>query len=162
MSQKNSRKQIEKKRARQRTVKKLLREKRLEDRKQKRLEFEREIAFEREFNEKQKLGLSNQEVMERLENNMKVLEALENQLETEEAARGETNKSKQAQLQMEVLEEFGTLQKELIELNTGRKKMEEEGNLSEEDKQKYEAKVQEIKEKISALNEKQKDAALPI
>ena len=84
MSIKRSAKHVAKKRARQKEVKKALIEKRLNDRKQKRLDWEREKAFEREFNEKNKIGLSQQEVNEKLAHNMELLTALENELIEEE------------------------------------------------------------------------------
>jgi hypothetical protein len=73
------RKKLQKKKARQKAVKKKIIEKRLDDRKQRKLERLRDEAYEREFEKKQNLGLSSEEIKERLENNMKILQALEDE-----------------------------------------------------------------------------------
>jgi len=162
MSKKNSRKQVEKKRARQKAVKKVLIEKRLADRKAKRLEFERELAYEREFNDKQKkLGLTQDEVRERLENNMKVLEALEEQMEKEEAARGESDAGNKSRAQLDLIEEFGVLQKDLIELHQLKKELEGKGEFTDEAKEKFTTQVEEIHKKLQDLDDAQKKLAIP-
>jgi hypothetical protein len=158
---KKSQKQISKKRARQKAVKKVIIENRLAARKEKRLEYERELAYEREFAEKQNLGLSADEIKSRLSHNLQILDALEQQLEEEEAAKGESVSSKNAQEQLAIIEEFGTLHKELADLNFYKKDLEEKGEFTEEKKVKFEAKAEEIKQKIQELDAKQKSLALP-
>ena len=161
MSMKNSKKQISKKKARQKAVKKIIVENRLIARKEKRLEYERELAYEREFAEKQNLGLSADEIKSRLSHNLQILDALEKQLEEEEADKGENISAKNAQEQLAIIEEFGTLHKELIDLNFYKKELEEKGEFTEEKKAKWDAKSEEIKKKIQELDTKQKSLALP-
>jgi hypothetical protein len=161
MSMKNSKKQISKKKARQKAVKKIIVENRLIARKEKRLEYERELAYEREFAEKQNLGLSADEIKSRLSHNLQILDALEKQLEEEEADKGENISAKNAQEQLAIIEEFGTLHKELIDLNFYKKELEEKGEFTEEKKAKWDAKSEEIKQKIQELDTKQKSLALP-
>ena len=161
MSMKNSKKQISKKKARQKAVKKIIVENRLIARKEKRLENERELAYEREFAEKQNLGLSADEIKSRLSHNLQILDALEKQLEEEEADKGENISAKNAQEQLAIIEEFGTLHKELIDLNFYKKELEEKGEFTEEKKAKWDAKSEEIKQKIQELDTKQKSLALP-
>jgi len=161
MSMKNSKKQISKKKARQKAVKKVIVENRLIARKEKRLEYERELAYEREFAEKQNLGLSADEIKSRLSHNLQILDALEKQLEEEEADKGENISTKNAQEQLAIIEEFGTMHKELIDLNFYKKELEEKGEFTEEKKAKWDAKSEEIKQKIQELDAKQKSLALP-
>ena len=125
------------------------------------MENERELAYEREFAEKQNLGLSADEIKSRLSHNLQILEALEKQLEEEEADKGENISAKNAQEQLAIIEEFGTLHKELIDLNFYKKELEEKGEFTEEKKAKWDAKSEEIKQKIQELDTKQKSLALP-
>ena len=83
------RKKLQKKKARQKAVKKKIIEKRLEARKEAKLVRLRDEAFEREFNKKQNLNLSAEEIKERLENNMKILEALEEEYMRDSSANQE-------------------------------------------------------------------------
>jgi hypothetical protein len=161
MSMKKSKNQISKKKARQKAVKKIIVENRLIARKEKRLEYERELAYEREFAEKQNLGLSADEIKSRLSHNLQILDALEKQLEEEEADKGENISTKNAQEQLAIIEEFGTMHKELIDLNFYKKELEEKGEFTEEKKAKWDAKSEEIKQKIQELDAKQKSLALP-
>ena len=83
------RKKLQKKKARQKAVKKKIIEKRLEARKEAKLVRLRDEAYEREFNKKQNLNLSAEEIKERLENNMKILEALEEEYMRDSSANQE-------------------------------------------------------------------------
>lgn len=74
-------KKIAKKKAHEREARKRVLERRKairQDRKDERL---REEAFEREFSQKQNLGLTNEEIKQKLEHNMKLLEVLEQEYE---------------------------------------------------------------------------------
>lgn len=92
------RKKLQKKKARQKAVKKRLIEKRLADRKERKLERLRDAAYEREFSKKHNLGLSDQEIKERLAHNMKILQALEEEYLREKNANNETIEQVKEQL----------------------------------------------------------------
>jgi hypothetical protein len=105
MSKKNSsQKKVSQKRARTKAVKKKIREARLVVRKENKMEFIREQAFEREFKEKQNLNLSPEEVRATIEHNMKMLTAMNENATQEQIARMEA--IKKAQEQMKQLEEI--------------------------------------------------------
>lgn len=99
------RKKLQKKKARQKAVKKKLIEKRLEARREAKLVKLRDEAFEREFEKKQNLNLSDEEIKERLENNMKILEALEEEYlrQNPENAEAVNQVKEQLQIQQSVL-----------------------------------------------------------
>lgn len=98
------RKKLQKKKARQKAVKKRLIETRLEDRKQRKLERLRDEAFEREFAKKQNLGLSSEEIKERLENNLKILQALEDEFLRESPEKAAT--AAQIKEQLDIQQEY--------------------------------------------------------
>ena len=151
---------MEKKRARQKSAKKDLIERRLADRKEKRLEREREMAFEKEFNGKNKLGISNEEVQQRLENNMKVLEALEKQLIEEEEQKGTNNVSEKAQVQLEAIEEFGKIQGEIINLQTAKKQLQENNQWTDEHEKQFATELERLTQALADLENKRKENAL--
>ncbi len=151
MSMKRSAKHVAKKRARQKEVKKALIEKRLRERKEKRLEHERELAFEREFAEKNKMGLTNQEVKDRLTNNMQILEALENEFIAEEQANNDPAKSEKALAQLQAIEEFGKIQGEIINLEQEKAALEKAGEFTEEKMKEHSEKLDALKNKITEL-----------
>ena len=152
MSKKCGRKHLEKKRARQKSVKKTLIEKRLFERKERKMERERELAFEREFNQKQSLGLSKEEINERLQKNIKMLEALEKQHDEEMAAKGNAESIQAIEKQLSTIEEYGKLQGEVINLMEKKKKMQEEGTLDEIAEKEFELSLQDLKNKMEVLN----------
>jgi hypothetical protein len=160
MSRKLGRKHLEKKRARQKSAKKDLIERRLADRKEKRLEREREMAFEKEFNGKNKLGISNEEVQQRLENNMKLLEALEKQFIEEEEQKGTNNVSEKAQLQLETIEEFGKIQGEIINLQTAKKQSQENNQWTDEQEKQFATELEKLTQALADLENKRKENAL--
>jgi hypothetical protein len=151
MSMKRSPKDVAKKRERQRKVKKELIEKRLVDRKERRLEHERELAYEREFNEKNKIGLSKQEVKDKLARNMEILEELEKKFIEEEQLKGDPAQSQKALAQLETIEEFGKIQGELIALNQKKKELEEAGEFTPELAAEHAKKLDEYKQQIEEL-----------
>jgi hypothetical protein len=151
MSKKIGRKHMEKKRARQKAVKKILVEKRLVERKERKLEHMREIAFEREFDNKQKIGLSKEEVDEKLRRNIKMLEALEQQHDEEMAAKGQGGEVEAIGKQLETIEEFGRLQGELVNLHNKRAELEKNGQLDEEAKKDFELKLLDLNNKMEVL-----------
>lgn len=157
MSRKLGRKHIEKKKARQKAVKKVLIEKRLADRREKRLEREKELIYEREFNEKNKLGLSKEEVKERLEQNLKILEVLEQQMIAEEAERGKSETGDKAQAQLEAIEDFGKLQGELINLQVAKKEAQEKNDWNDEKENKFVADLERINLSMEELKKKREN-----
>lgn len=82
-----NKKKMMKKKAHEREARKRVLEKRTVMRKERKDEKIREEAFEKAFAEKQNLGLTTEEIKEKLENNMKILEALEQEFEKEEESR---------------------------------------------------------------------------
>jgi hypothetical protein len=157
MGKKLGRKHIEKKRARQKAVKKVLIEKRLADRKEKRLEREKELIYEREFNEKNKLGLSKEEVKQRLEQNLKILEVLEQQMIAEEAERGKSDLGDKAQAQLEAIEDFGKLQGELINLQVSKKESQEKNEWSDEKEKQFLVDLERITASMEELKQKREN-----
>lgn len=80
-------KKLAKKKTHEREARKRVLERRKEMRQERKDEAMREKAFEREFAQKQNLGLTHEEIKQKLEHNMKLLEALENELVQEEETR---------------------------------------------------------------------------
>jgi hypothetical protein len=76
MSKKNTKKHFEKRKAREKAVKKKIAESRVFIRKERRFEREREEALEREFAQKQNYGLSEEEVKQKIADSWKMLEAI--------------------------------------------------------------------------------------
>jgi hypothetical protein len=157
MSKKLGRKHFEKKKARQKAVKKVLIEKRLEERREKRLEREKEFIYEREFNEKTKLGLSKEEVKERLEQNLKILEVLEQQMIAEEAERGKSDVGDKAQAQLEAIEGFGKLQGDLINLQVSKKDLQEKNEWNDEKEQEFKTDLEKITAEMEGLKQKREN-----
>lgn len=154
MGRKLGRKHIEKKKARQKAVKKILIEKRLADRKERRLEREKELIYEREFNEKNKMGLSKEEVKQRLEQNLKILEVLEQQMIKEESERGQSDAGEKAQAQLEAIEDFSKLQGELINLQVSKKELQEKNEWTDEKEQGFIANLERITNEMEKLKQK--------
>ena len=76
MSKKNTKKHFEKRKAREKAVKKKIAESRVFIRKERRFEKEREEALEREFAQKQNHGFSEEEVKQKIADSWKMLEAI--------------------------------------------------------------------------------------
>lgn len=74
-------KKVAKKKAHEREARKRVLERRTAIRQERKDDRLREEAFEREFSQKQNLGLTTEEIKEKLEYNMKILEALEKEYE---------------------------------------------------------------------------------
>jgi hypothetical protein len=160
MSIRRSAKHVAKKRERQKEVKKALIEKRLNDRKQKRLDWEREKAFEREFNEKNKIGLSQQEVNEKLAHNMELLTALENELIEEEKNRSTGETSEKALAQLQAIEEFGKIQGDIIALEQEKANLIKEEKFTPEKAEEHAAKLDELNKKVDLLQKVREQNAL--
>ncbi len=84
MSKKNTKKHFEKRKAREKAVKKKIVESRVLLRKERKLEREREEAYEREFAQKQNMGLTPEQVRAKIEENMKILEAINEEHDVED------------------------------------------------------------------------------
>jgi hypothetical protein len=80
-------KKLAKKKTHEREARKRVLERRKAIRQERKDELMRERAFEKEFSQKQNLGLTTEEIKQKLEHNMKILEALENELVQEEETR---------------------------------------------------------------------------
>ncbi len=76
MSKKDTKKHFEKRKAREKAVKKRIAESRVFLRKERRLEREREEALEREFAQKQNFGLTEEQVKQKIADSYKMLEAI--------------------------------------------------------------------------------------
>ena len=143
MSIKKNKSAIKKKKQRAKEVKKRIVENRLLLRKERKEELLREQAFEKEFNQKSNLGLSNEEIKQRLEHNMKILEELEK--EYDHSAKDE--KSEKVKNQVEALNEFNNLQNELMAVHREKEEAKQKGEFNLE-------KAQEINDKLNAIAEK--------
>ena len=84
MSKKDTKKHFEKRKSREKVVKKKIAESRVFIRRERKLEREREEALEREFAQKQNLGLSPEEVRQRIEDSYKMLEAISEEHDAED------------------------------------------------------------------------------
>lgn len=104
MSKKNNKK-LAKKKTHEREARKRVLERRQTIRQERKDEKLREEAFEKEFSQKQNLGLTNEEIKQRLEHNMKILEALEQEyIAEDEGKKIQSNEiMKQAKESMEQL-----------------------------------------------------------
>jgi hypothetical protein len=107
---KNSKKDAKKK-AHEREARKRVLERRKALRQERKDDKLREEAFEREFSKKQNLGLTNEQIKEKLEHNMKILEALENELVAEDE-----NRKKYASEAMKAAQENMAKLKETVEI----------------------------------------------
>lgn len=134
---------IQKKKQRAKQVKKRIIENRLLLRKEKKEEFLREQAFEKEFNQKSNLGLSNEEIKQRLEHNMKILEELEKEYDH----RPKDEKAEKVKNQVEALEEFNRLQNELLAVQLEKEEAKQKGEFTAE-------KAEQINLKLNAIAEK--------
>jgi hypothetical protein len=106
-------KKLVKKKVHEREARKRVLEKRQTIRQERKDEKLREEAFEREFSQKQNLGLTKEEIKQKLEHNMKILEALEQEYVVEDEKRKNQSDEimKQAKESMEQLkQEFEKLQ----------------------------------------------------
>lgn len=143
MSMKKNKSAIQKKKQRAKQVKKRIIENRLLLRKEKKEEFLREQAFEKEFNQKSNLGLSNEEIKQRLEHNMKILEELEKEYDH----RPKDEKAEKVKNQVEALEEFNRLQNELLAVQLEKEEAKQKGEFTVE-------KAEQINLKLNAIAEK--------
>lgn len=148
MSMKKNKKAIQKKKLRSKQVRKKIVEKRLALRKERKDEQIREQAFEREFAEKNKSGLSNEEIKSRLEHNLNILEALEKEYDSE----SQSDKKQKVQQQVEAIEQLTNLQNELLAVHQEKESLKEKGELTDE-------KTAEISAKLENIGNRMQEAA---
>lgn len=148
MSMKKNKKAIQKKKLRSKQVRKKIVEKRLALRKERKDEQIREQAFEREFAEKNKSGLSNEEIKSRLEHNLNILEALEKEYDSE----SQSDKKQKVQQQVEAIEQLTNLQNELLAVHQEKESLKEKGELTDE-------KAAEISAKLENIGNRMQEAA---
>lgn len=149
MSKKNSKKHLQKRKLREKEVKKRIMENRVILRRERRDERIREQAFEKEFAKKSEECLSNEERKERLEHNLKILEALEKEYDKENNITDD--KAEKLNKQFETTEEFKKLQVELYEILDQKQKDFKAGDLTPEKEAQYKAKIDDIAQKIEQL-----------
>lgn len=145
---KKNKKAIQKKKLRSKQVRKKIVEKRLALRKERKDEQIREQAFEREFAEKNKSGLSNEEIKSRLEHNLNILEALEKEYDSE----SQSDKKQKVQQQVEAIEQLTNLQNELLAVHQEKESLKEKGELTDE-------KAAEISAKLENIGNRMQEAA---
>lgn len=155
MSMKKSKKHFEKKRSRSKEVKKLLIEKRLKNRRELHLDKERELAFEKEFNEKNKMNLPPEEIKTRLENNMKVLEALEEKYVQEQEEKAKNSEKLMAQFKN--TEEVAKLQQEIFDMQDNKQGLLDRGEMTPEIEAELKEKLERIGKRMEELVEKHKE-----
>ena len=155
MSMKNSKNHIQKKIARSKEVKKILIEKRLQNRRELRFDKEREAAFEREFDEKNKLGLRPEEVKERLQNNMNILQALEDKYiqDREDKAKN----SEKLMEQFKNTEEIAKLQQEIFDMQDEKQGILDNKEMTPEKEAELKERLELIGKKMNELVTKQKE-----
>ena len=102
-------KKLAKKKAHEREARKRVLDRRKAIRQDRKDEAMREKAFEREFSQKQNLGLTNEEIKSKLEHNLKILEALEEELVKEEEVRQQNT----AVFKEKALEDMAKLQEQI-------------------------------------------------
>jgi hypothetical protein len=100
MSKKNSKKALQKKKDREKMVRKKVIETRMEIRKERKMEKLREDAYEREFKNKEKTGMSLEEVKKTIEHNMKVLAELTVNSEADQYMKNAAIQEAQEQMKM--------------------------------------------------------------
>lgn len=145
---KKGKKAIQKKKLRSKEVRKKIVEKRLALRKERKDEQIREQAFEKEFAEKSKSGLSNEEIKSRLEHNLNILEALEKEYDSE----SQSDKKQKVQQQVEAIEQLTNLQNELLLVHQEKESLKEKGELTDE-------KAAEINAKLEGIGKRMQEAA---
>jgi hypothetical protein len=152
---KNSKNHIQKKIARSTEVKKILIEKRLQNRRELRFDKEREAAFEREFDEKNKLGLRPEEVKERLQNNMNILQALEDKYiqDREDKAKN----SEKLMEQFKNTEEIAKLQQEIFDMQDEKQGILDNKEMTPEKEAELKERLELIGKKMNELVTKQKE-----
>jgi hypothetical protein len=149
MSIKKSKKHIQAKKAREKEVKKRINENRVILRKERRLELERERAYEIEFAKKSEENLSNEERLERLKNNVKILEALESEYDKEKNISQE--QVEKLNKQFEATGEYQELQTELYTIFQEKEALKTKGELTDEKSEEIKSRLDKIGKRIEDL-----------
>lgn len=150
MSIKKSKKHIEKKKTREKEVKKIINKNRVLLRIERRQEMERERAFEREFAKKSEENLSNEERMQRLQNNVEILKALESEYDKENNISKE--QAEKLNKQFEATGEYQELQTELYGIFQEKENLKNTGELTEEKSAEIKKRLDEIGKRIEELS----------